>query len=191
MSRLVISSDWHLGHRNIIKYRPELGFKTPEQHHEYILNNAKSFIKKGDTLILLGDIAFTKEWLERIKEIKCRRKVLYVGNHDLERNIKMVDLLEVFDDVQAFGSRRNCWFIHCPMHTDEVRRKKWVIHGHTHQHLIDVDNFINVCVDKTNYTPITFEDLPELLEKQLAEKRDKRSLKGWVLRGINNVFRNT
>lgn len=182
MSRLIISSDWHLGHRNILKFRKELGFKHPDQHHEFVLSRAKAFVKKGDTLYLLGDIAFTKEWLMRIKEIKCRRKVLFLGNHDLERDIKMSDLLEVFDEVLSLGSKRNCWFTHCPMHTDEVRRKKWVIHGHTHKHLVDEDNFINVCLEHTNYEPVTFESLEKLHAKQLAEKRSKRSLKDWAVR---------
>lgn len=128
MSRLMICSDLHLGHSNIHKYRSQ--YDTAEEHHEDIFERVATGIKKRDTLYLLGDVAFTKEWLQKIKLIQCRYKLLICGNHDTERGICMKDLVEVYDDVKALHSKRNYWFTHAPIHPQEMRGKLGVIHGH-------------------------------------------------------------
>ena len=68
MSKLMLAADLHLGHRNIAKYRTQ--FITSEEHDEIVLDNLKSSVNKADSLWLLGDIAFTKEWLLRLNEIR-------------------------------------------------------------------------------------------------------------------------
>jgi calcineurin-like phosphoesterase family protein len=153
----MLGSDLHLGHRAICKYRTE--FESAEDHHETIFENFASNINKRDSVILLGDVAFTKEWLYRLKEIKCQKMTLVIGNHDTERNVGIRDLAEVFDEVSGLFSKRNCWFSHCPMHPDELRGKKFNIHGHTHDYCIDDSRYINICVEHTEYKPISFQEL--------------------------------
>lgn len=168
MSRLMITSDLHLGHQNICKYRHK--FSTPEEHHETLFENLATTIQKRDTLYLLGDIAFTKEWLERVAGIKCRYKLLVCGNHDLERGIKMLDVCRAYDDVKALFSKRNYWFSHCPIHPQEIRGRKGNIHGHLHDKLVEVQkytlgtlvphpSYFNACVEHTEYKPIPFDAL--------------------------------
>lgn len=157
MSRLMIMSDLHLGHSNICKYRE--GFSSAQEHHETLFENLATNVGKRDTLYLLGDIAFTLEWLERIKTIKARHKLLVVGNHDTERGITMRHLVDVYDSVVSLFSKRNYWFSHAPIHSDEIRRRFGNIHGHCHGHKIDDKRYINACVEHTNYKPITFEEL--------------------------------
>jgi calcineurin-like phosphoesterase family protein len=161
----MLSSDLHLGHKNICKYRTQ--FSSAEEHHEIMFDNLATTIKKRDTLWLLGDIAFTREWLERMKEIHCMRKVLIAGNHCLERGIRMRNLVEVYDDIFSMVSHRNNWFSHAPIHQQEIRNRKFCIHGHLHQELVlDLDGkpdkrYINVCVDHTDFKPITYEEVIE------------------------------
>lgn len=140
-----------------------------------MFENLATAVGKRDTLYLLGDIAFDRYWLEKIKSIKCQHKLLICGNHDLEHGIKMRDLVEAYDDVKALYSKRNMWFSHCPIHPDEVRGRKFNIHGHTHHHLVQIGyygygnyvgdtidtRYINVCVEHTNWKPITFKELME------------------------------
>ena len=165
MSRLLLTSDLHLGHKNICKYRSM--FSSAEEHHNIVFDNLATSIRKRDTLWLLGDIAFTKEWLARMKEIKCIRKVLISGNHDTERGIHMKDLVDVYDDVFSLVSHRNVWFSHCPIHPQEIRNRKLCIHGHLHDQIV-ADNlgqqdkrYVNVCVDHTDFKPITFQEIIE------------------------------
>jgi calcineurin-like phosphoesterase family protein len=169
MSKLMITSDLHLGHKNIHKFRPE--FSSAEEHHEIIFDNLASNINKRDSLILLGDICFSKEWLERIKTINCAKTTIIVGNHDLEFGIHMRDLVDTYDAVYSLWTKRDFWFSHAPIHPQEMRGKKANIHGHLHGNMVwkdhlkqqycdgydEIDpNYINVCVEHTDWKPITF-----------------------------------
>lgn len=171
MSRLLVTSDLHLGHNNICKYRTN--FSSAEEHHETLFENLATELRKQDTLYLLGDIAFTKEWLERISNIKCAHKILICGNHDLERGIHMRDLVETYDAVYSMWSKRNYWFSHCPIHPQEMRSRKGNIHGHLHGNMVwkdwekqlDTDEvdplYFNACVEHTDWKPITFQELTQ------------------------------
>jgi calcineurin-like phosphoesterase family protein len=168
----MITSDLHLGHKNIHKFRS--GFESADHHHEVIFENLAMSIQKRDSLILLGDIAFDKYWLSKIASIKCAKKLLICGNHDTENGIKMRDLVIAYDDVMSLYSRRNYWFSHCPIHPNEMRGKLGNIHGHLHhrevgEYIPSIDGnsdviyldkkYINACVEHTDYKPISFADL--------------------------------
>ena len=109
----MITSDLHLGHKNIHKFRTQ--FSTAEEHHEFVFENFATNIKKADSIIFLGDIAFDMKWLERLHFIKCRKKTLILGNHDTER-LNISDLTSVYDSIHSLYSKRNFWFSHCPIH---------------------------------------------------------------------------
>lgn len=163
MSRLMLMSDLHLGHKNICKYRTQ--FSSEDEHHNTIFENLATNINKRDTLYLLGDVAFTPYWLNKIASIKCYHKVLICGNHDTERGIKMEDLVDVYDNVYSLISKRNYWLSHCPIHPQEIRGKLGNIHGHTHNRKImngageESSKYINACVEHTDYKPIEFNEL--------------------------------
>ena len=156
MSRLLITSDLHLGHRNIHKYRTQ--FSTAEEHHEFTYEQLCTNVKKADTVYFLGDVAFDAYWLGKVGELRCKHKKLIVGNHDTEHH-KMVDLCKVFDSVEGLMSKRNIWFTHCPIHPQEIRGKVGIIHGHLHQKVVDDSRYFNACVEHTEYKPITFADI--------------------------------
>lgn len=167
MSRLMISSDLHLGHKNICKYRKD--FSSSEEHHEIIFDNLASNIHKRDTLYLLGDVAFDKYWLDKVSKIQCQHKKLICGNHDRDHHT-MKELCEAFDSVECLLSKRNIWWSHCPIHPQEMRGRDFNIHGHLHHKIAEVGirgeyvrdkRYINVCVEHTNYKPISFENLME------------------------------
>ncbi len=160
MSRLLITSDLHLGHKNIHKFRKDLGYSNHDEHDRWLYDRIASSINKPDTVYFLGDVAFNKEWLHAIGNIKCRHKKLILGNHDRDHHT-IEELVEVFDSVDSLLSKRNCWFTHCPIHPDEIRRRHFNIHGHTHGHCIDDKRYLNVCVEHTDYKPISFEQLME------------------------------
>ena len=169
MSRLMITSDLHLGHSNINKFRP---FDTVEEHHEVVFDNLASNIGKRDSLLLLGDIAFNEYWLKRLDEIKCAKKTLILGNHDTEK-LPMKLVCNHYDVVHSLYSKRNSWFSHCPIHPDHFRGKELNIHGHLHDDIIlDYTDFVampdkryfNACVEHTNYKPISYADIVESLK---------------------------
>lgn len=161
MSRLMFSSDLHLGHANVCKWRTQFDFV--EQHDDYIIEKHKAVLNKRDTWICLGDVAFTKEGLLRLKGIVCQRKILILGNHCTERGLTVADYLEVFDEVH---SMKKCsyqgvkyWITHCPIHPMEMRKCNLNIHGHMHEHSLDDPRYVNACLEHTNYEPIWIEHL--------------------------------
>lgn len=161
----MLMSDLHLGHNNICKYRTN--FSSADEHHNTIFENLATNLNKRDTLYLLGDVAFDKYWLGKIKGLKCKHKLLVAGNHDLMKGIHMRDLVDTYDDVKALYCKRNIWFSHCPIHPQEMRGRICNIHGHLHNQLVlDEEGlpdkrYINVCVEHTDYKPITFEEIME------------------------------
>jgi calcineurin-like phosphoesterase family protein len=178
MSALKFTSDLHLGHKNICKYRTD--FSSSDNHDSFIFENLVRDIKKRDTLYFLGDVAFTKEWLAEIKSIKCQHKKLICGNHDRDHHT-MRELCDAFDSVDVLLSKRNIWMTHCPIHPQELRGRDFNIHGHLHNKLVEKEEayeveygifegnleyrdipdprYLNVCVEHTDWKPITFEDL--------------------------------
>lgn len=160
MSRPVVSSDLHLGHRNITKYRSQFG--SNQEHDDYVIAQHKATLKPNDTWFCFGDVAFSLAGLSRIRELNCKRKVLLLGNHELDNDIKLLDLLSVFDDIyslkkhKAFG--KVMLFSHAPIHPDELRGATNV-HGHGHEHVIDDPRYINVCIEHTNYGVLPLEEI--------------------------------
>lgn len=151
----MLMSDLHLGHRNIVKYRPQ--FATNRQHDDTIFNNLKAGVTKRDTLILLGDVCFNKDWWDRLSEVVVNKKIIILGNHDTERtNIK--DFINQFDEVHSMYKHGRFWLSHAPIHESELRGK-YNIHGHTHTVKVNDPRYINVCVDHTDFKPIDIKSI--------------------------------
>ena len=81
MSKIYVIGDFHWGHENILKYRPQ--FKTIEEHDNFIVDNFNKTVTKRDTVYFMGDILFTNESFQLLKKLRwCNKKVLILGNHD-------------------------------------------------------------------------------------------------------------
>lgn len=78
------TSDWHLGHKNILKYedgtRP---FASIEEHDEAILQAVADTVGENDILYVLGDVCMgdIKKYANRIRDLPGT-KMLVSGNHD-------------------------------------------------------------------------------------------------------------
>lgn len=158
MSKSYFWSDLHLGHDNIIKFRKQ--FSTPEEHHETIFDRLATTIGKRDKITLLGDICFTRYWLDKIRSIKCISKVLILGNHDTERDISCLEYCSVFDQVHGLLKTKGFWLSHAPIHPNELRGCR-NIHGHVHDNPIDDDRYISVCVESHPF-PVDITKLKEV-----------------------------
>ena len=154
MAKVYFTSDWHLGHKNILKYRPE--FSSIEDHNQTLINNFNSVVKKRDTVYFLGDIVFEQKDLELIKQLVPSRKILYLGNHDY---LSAKDYLTVFDEIYAIRSFKSYWLSHCPIHPQELRNRKGNIHGHLHASILDDSRYFDVSPEKHNYQLVDFETI--------------------------------
>lgn len=71
------TSDMHLGHKSILKYRPQ--FSTIEEHDEAFFTELSKLTKR-DVLFVLGDFIFDSDkfqyYLERISKYPVRIKLV-------------------------------------------------------------------------------------------------------------------
>jgi len=155
-AKVYFISDLHLGHSKILQFASEFrGGSTVDEHDEWIISQWNSIVRKGDVVYVLGDVAFSREGLEKVKQLKGHKK-LVSGNHDVYG----------FSEYEAVGFKmlsgiykyKEFWLTHAPIHPNELRGRK-NIHGHLHQKLIDDERYINVCVERLNGVPIFLDDI--------------------------------
>lgn len=162
MTQVLITSDWHLGHKNICKFRT--AFSSQDQHEELVLKLYRQYVTKRDTVWFLGDIIFHPDYLQVVKDLPGTKK-LVLGNHDIADTSS---LCLVFDEVHGFVKYKHTWLSHAPIHPDELRGK-CNIHGHTHNHIVNDPRYYNVCLEHTNYAPKPYQNiLLELRERNVT-----------------------
>ncbi len=157
------SSDFHLLHKVITKYRPQ--FSSAKEHDEYILE-MMSKLGKRDILHILGDFIFDapeyESYLEAIGKMPLRIK-LVLGNHDSKRlyqaRPKNIEL------QLPLYSYKNLWISHCPIHPDEIRGRLGNVCGHLHGTAIkhfdgtDDERYFNVNLDNNDFKFVPFETI--------------------------------
>ena len=99
------------------------------------------------------------------------------GNHDLFKTREYIEC----GWEEIYGSRviDNIFFTHVPVHPKCVGRFQAIVHGHTHtqnnfEPVIRIDKnqnvtycpFINICVERTDYRPVSFQELKERIQKE-------------------------
>jgi calcineurin-like phosphoesterase family protein len=123
---------------------------------EYMIQNWNNVVGKNDKVYHLGDLTFSNKKLNEIMPRLNGTKVLIKGNHD---NLKPNQYLQYFKDIRAYHILDKFLLSHIPVHIDSRERWKANIHGHLHNNIIDDPNYINVSVERINYTPIDFEEI--------------------------------
>jgi calcineurin-like phosphoesterase family protein len=180
MSKVYVTSDLHLGHKNIYKYRDK--FDSIEEHDDYIIDKILE-LRKQDVLLVLGDFLFDNpnfdNYIERLSKKKCRIK-LVMGNHDSLKLLKE-DIVEMQSPLYQ---KKNIWISHCPIHPGEMRNRLGNIHGHLHGELVTqrstrFNNFnnrvqhknipdkryYNVNLDVNDYQFVEFKKIEEYFHK--------------------------
>lgn len=156
-------SDTHFGHGNILTFLNPDGtkvrdFSSVEEMNETMIENWNKVIGLNDKVYHLGDVLFTKKWLDLIMPRLNGVKILIKGNHD---NLKLSQYAQYFKDVRAYLVLDKFALSHIPVHPESITRWKGNIHGHLHNNILADPRYINVSVERINYTPINFEEIRE------------------------------
>jgi calcineurin-like phosphoesterase family protein len=82
--RIYVTSDWHLGHHNVLKFCPYTRpFESIDEMTAKLRHNYIKTIKPGDTVYFLGDISFKGyEYTRPIIAGLPGTKIAVRGNHD-------------------------------------------------------------------------------------------------------------
>jgi len=151
-------SDQHFGHKNIIKFcnRP---WESIDQMSADMVKSFNTLVGPSDVSIWVGDVGFKSD--EDVNNLldQCQGyKILVVGNHDFtKRKLRTLHFDEIHLLYQLTIDDIGYVFTHYPQ--ENLPLPYINIHGHTHQKVLDSDQHINVCVERTEYKPVNMNDL--------------------------------
>jgi calcineurin-like phosphoesterase family protein len=165
-----VISDTHFNHANILGFKNADGssvrdFSSVEEMNEIMIERWNSVVKPGDIIYHLGDVFFgSKDWFKENWPRLNGSKRLIPGNHD---DIPFLSSGAFFKKVVMWRMFSDLGFLltHVPVHESTLREGRFGsvpmvnIHGHIHGNSSPSPKYINVSVEKINYTPISLEEL--------------------------------
>ncbi len=171
MNNIYFTSDLHLGHKNIIKYsnRP---YKSIEEMDHDIVSKLFAKVKHGDTLYILGDIAFSINSLNLFVESKPKgiNIHLILGGHDKNISTKYYKHFSSVSELKTIKiNNQKIVLCHYFMGTwDCSHYGAWQLYGHTHYDISKrhVGKQMNICVDLHNYYPVSFDEVNNYMKSQ-------------------------
>jgi calcineurin-like phosphoesterase family protein len=185
MPNVFLTSDTHFGHVNICNFTnydgsPVRPWDSVEEMDEEMVKRWNDTVGPKDKVYHLGDVVINRKSLQILDRLNGD-KVLIKGNHDI---FPLKDYVKYFRDIRAYHVMNGCILSHIPVHKESIARFGTNIHGHTHGNrvrklrgvnvktgellysdVIDPDYFC-VCVEQTDYRPISFEDVLKKIKDQ-------------------------
>lgn len=170
MSNTWFISDTHFGHANILNFKDKKGnplrpFKDVHEMDSEMVLRWLDKVHPEDKVYHLGDVAMKQKCLKPL-EMCTGRKTLIAGNHDIF-NDKFYR--KYFDNIRAYKiyPKHGIIFSHIPVHPSQLEyRFTWNVHGHLHSNYLDDPRYINICVEQTDYAPISFDDILKIIEER-------------------------
>ncbi|MDQ1912815.1 phosphoesterase [Paenibacillus sp. GD4] len=163
MQKVFMTSDHHFGHAHIIDFE-DRPFQNAEEMTEAMIAKWNAAVGKQDKVYHLGDFSFLNK--EKTADILSRLhgyKVLVMGNHDRGRSRNWwleAGFQEVHEHPIVYGG---FFFLsHEPMYMN--KHMPYVnLHGHIHGQKYEGNQYINLCVEHWDYTPVSFEALKAMV----------------------------
>ena len=170
---IFFSSDFHFGHKNIIKYsfRPFSGVAEMEK---ILLNNIDLTVKSNDIVFFLGDFTFDKRIAARVVPQLPGTWIWIAGNHEkdflkyLRKNdIEYFSLLDIEIDDQPIT------LCHYPMLSwNKSHFGAWNLYGHHHWNTNIKEIFdgpkLNVAIENWDYYPVSFHTIKTVMKDRVG-----------------------
>ena len=186
---IFFTSDSHYGHSNII-WMCKRPYTNVEEMNRKLIENWNNVVKPDDLVFHLGDFAFGGQPLWRsIREQLNGNIILIKGNHD-DRNLKngcKVLFDGVYDQVKFYIENRCIYLNHYPFlcygggyksEEDAVFQLFGHVHSGPNSTGLDNDRLkmlfpyqYGVGVDNNNYTPVSWEQIKEIIHEQTTESK--------------------
>lgn len=170
MKNIFFSSDLHLGHQNSWeKFKNEDGsplrpFTSTEDMNEEIIERHNAVVSPQDTWYCLGDVAINKKFLHLVKRMNGHKRLVR-GNHDIfdDRFYNEIGFEKIYG-VRVFTDHFIC--SHIPLREEQItERFRANLHGHLHGNFINSPIYLSVCVERINYTPLHFDEIDDMINK--------------------------
>ena len=166
-----VTADLHFNNEGILKTCRS--FSSIEEHNEYIIQQYNSVVGKDDLVYILGDAVW--EPIEKAESLIKRmngRKILIAGNHD-RGNIgryKKIGFIDAIFHPVYFSS--NLVLSHEPLFDAYDNPYLYNVHGHLHQSVLSLPNFINVNLELHEYKPLSLREIQEKVDKETIGRRE-------------------
>ena len=168
MANIFLVSDTHFGHTGVCQFLRADGvtklrpWDAPEEMDEAMIKAWNETVRPTDKVYHLGDVVINRKALHTLHRLNGD-KVLIKGNHDIFR---LEEYTPFFRDIRAYHIMNNVVFSHIPIHPDSKGRFSGNIHGHLHSNKMDDPWYLCVCVEQTDFKPISLEDAFKRLKEQ-------------------------
>lgn len=185
MSDIWFISDQHYNHKNILKFtdhdgnliRP--GFKDIDHMNETMIENHNRVVKPYDKVYFGGDVG--KGSLGILNRLHGKKRLI-LGNHDDLLEPRELLCFEKVTSWRFFGDTPVKFVVsHYPLHpmsfeyrgSSTPEKRAVNVHGHIHEKFVKLENgqndprYINICVEKINYTPVHIDELMKMIERKL------------------------
>jgi len=166
------SSDYHLGHENIIEYtkRP---FKNLAQMNATLIKNHNSRVKPNDTVFFLGDFCFKNSKGGKEGEGDLHNADHYIsklngrftfirGNHDNNNSLKTI-----LEYAVIHHGGQDIFLCHKPEDVDTAYRLAFC--GHVHEKWkfkrIKGCDLINIGCDQWGFKPVELQEIMKEYQK--------------------------
>jgi calcineurin-like phosphoesterase family protein len=163
-----VTSDWHIGHENVIAYdrRP---FRSIDHMRQMLIHNFNSVVSEDSHTLVLGDTFFkaTREEATDIMAAMNGTKALIRGNHDRRSrkwylDVGFASVLDYYEYYDVCVGK--IALVHNPLNAIAAR---YVIHGHKHSTQPDTSvggiRRVDVSVTAWDYRPAPFVKVIDLL----------------------------
>ena len=189
MPSVFLVSDTHFGHMGVCKFTRNDGvtklrpWDSPEEMDEEMVKRWNETVRPNDKVYHLGDVVINRKALKTLSRLNGN-KVLIRGNHDIFRDD---EYRLYFRELRAYHVMNGMILSHIPVHEESLGRFGVNIHGHLHANRvmkawgvaartgevlygsqIDV-RYHCVCVEQTDFRPISLEDVYKRIKDEGGE----------------------
>ncbi|MHA1459492.1 MAG: metallophosphoesterase family protein [Promethearchaeota archaeon] len=163
------SADFHLSHKNIIRYcnRP---FSSVEEMDTILIRNLEERLRPKDILYFLGDLTFkepvARNFFKRFSAVEIH---YIIGNHDSGDVIKLAEkyCVTVSNLKEINVENHHIILCHYAMRVwNRSHYNSWQLFGHSHTKLEPVGKQYDVGVDNNSFYPVSIKRLEQIMESQ-------------------------
>jgi calcineurin-like phosphoesterase family protein len=174
------STDWHLKHKNILKFdkRP---FATIDEHDEHIIWTAEQMLNEGDNFYYLGDFGFAKKnVMEKfiVRLASTGANLFFVkGNHDKSDTIALYQKYGTYlgQQVMININGQDIVLNHFKLAIwEKSHRGAWHLYGHSHgdAEWWKIGKSMDVAINVHDYKLLEFEDIKTIMDSREMHKVD-------------------
>lgn len=179
MANLWFTSDYHIGHWNILKLGKGRPFSCLDEMHAAIADRHNAIVRPGDLVYNLGDFGLKVKWDELLRfRRRLTGNIYFVkGNHDSvtkemfrrapDAFVWVKELETIKPKIDGIPPITLC---HYALRTWPGSNKEhWQLYGHSHGMLPELPNLLafDVGVDCWNFTPISIEQVQQKMKSKM------------------------